>query len=87
MKLYLGLIIAVNGASNGVGKASDITYDVTVQFDNGVFDFNNVTPSEERWDDQIEIRAAKVGSPVFVVDNSGDLHFFIRELPTFGECP
>jgi hypothetical protein len=70
--LHAGIIEAIVGTSPG--PASGISYDLRVyREDGGEIRLTAVTPSGERFPDEIDTVAAKVGTVVIVAERGGRL--------------
>jgi len=61
------------------GPASSITYDIILHTANGDQIVEGVVPANERWDDEIDTRAAKPGTPVGIVYRGNVMLFVIPE--------
>ena len=85
--IMYGVIKAVTGTTPG--PASGITYTIAViQPDGGVVNYENCVNYNRPFGSGLDIRAARVGSRVLVIDNKQTLDFLVfGEEPDYGPCP
>ena len=83
-KLMMG-IIKTSTLEQGI--ASEITYTVYLNIpDVGVTEETDIVPAGDRYPDELEITAAKPGTPFVAILIAQRIYCFIDEMPAFGPC-